>query len=175
VVPSQQPAGHAVPSQTQPPETQCLPVAQGAALPHRQAPPDEQVSAATSSHATHACAPVPHAAADGGELQVAPEQQPFAQFEELQPLQTPALQVPGEQSEQAPPPVPQAEVAVPGRQAVPEQQPVQEAGSQTHSPPEQRCPVPQAAFAPHWHTPVDEQPSATEVSHAWHVAPPAPQ
>jgi len=62
---AQQPFGHEVPSQTHAPLTQCLPAAQGAALPHRQAPVAAHVLAPTGSHGTQVPPPVPQAAIEG--------------------------------------------------------------------------------------------------------------
>lgn len=56
------------------------------------------MSATISSQLSHASPPMPQALKVGGSVQVVPEQQPFAQFVALQPLQMPPLQVPGEQS-----------------------------------------------------------------------------
>ena len=59
---------------------------------------------------------------------------------------------------------------------VPVQQPLRhESASQMHAPLTQRCPVAQAAPAPHEQAPADEQPSATAGSQVMHAAPAAPQ
>jgi len=141
VFPSQQPDGQPTSSHAHDPETQCKPVPHGALLPHRQAPVAEHVSAETGSHGAHAWAPVPHAATVGGATQVGPEQQPSAQVVLLQPLHTPPPHVPPAQSWQVAPPTPHSSSAVPGRHAVPEQQPVHDVESQTHVPPAHRCPT----------------------------------
>ncbi len=70
-------------------------------------------------------------------MHVVPEQQPLGHDTE-QIGQTPAVQVPEPQVVHAAPPAPHAAFVVPGTQLVPWQQPVHEAGSQTHAPPEQR-------------------------------------
>jgi hypothetical protein len=75
----------------------------------------------------------------------------------------------------AAPAAPHALVAVPGRHALPWQHPVgHDAGSQTHLPPEQACPVPHTAPPPQLQVPLAEQPSAVEPQ-LTHAAPPVPQ
>jgi hypothetical protein len=61
-----------------------------------------------------------------------------------------------------------------GLQVEPEQQPSHEVASQTHSPPKQCCPPPQAGPVPHAHLPAEHE-SAVIESQATHAAPPAPQ
>jgi hypothetical protein len=119
VVPSQQPDAHDIVSQMQAPSMHRCPVAHGAPLPHRHAPP-AHVSE-RPSQATHTSPPVPHAIAVGGELQVDPEQHPLAT-----------------QSRQAAPLAPQV-VAVRLTQTSPSQQPDgHEVASHTHAPDTQR-------------------------------------
>jgi hypothetical protein len=86
VVPSQQPSGQDVESQTHWPARQRWPVVHTAPPPHVQAPAVHP-SAAVPSHALHAAPAVPHVVADAW-LQVSPEQQPLGH---TQPLQTPPL------------------------------------------------------------------------------------
>lgn len=97
-----------------------------------------QPSARIASHATHASAPCPQAARDGGAWQVAPEQQPPAHVPALQLSQMPPAQLPAPQSSHAPPPMPHAVSASPIRQTSPSQQPAQLAPSQMQLPPSQR-------------------------------------
>jgi hypothetical protein len=71
-----------------------------------------------------------------------------------------------EQALQAAPTTPQAEVEVPGRQVVPEQQPLQEAESQVQLPFTQCCPAAQGPLLPHAHAPAvqrsERRPQATQ-------------
>jgi hypothetical protein len=136
--PAQQPPGQETSSHTQAPPWQRRPSAHGAPFPHWQAPPDEHRSAAVGSHATQATAPTPQAETDGV-WQVAPEQQPPAQFDELQALHRPPEQVCGEgHASQAQPPLPHASSELPATQVEPAQQPLQEVTSQTQVPPAHR-------------------------------------
>jgi hypothetical protein len=81
----------------------------------------------------------PHAEAVGGEVQVAPEQQPLAQFAGVQPLQIPPLQVPGRHDWQAAPPLPHIVLSLaPEWQVVPKQQPGHDVESHTQ-PPSTQC------------------------------------
>jgi len=172
---AQQPLGQEVTSQLHAPLTQCWPEPQTGSVPHRQAPPLEQVSARMASQPTHAAPPMPHAPAVGGLVQVTPEQHPVEQLDELQVLHTPPLQLPGVQSWQAPPLVPQAVSVVPVRQLVPEQHPfAHEVPSQMHALLKQRWPVPHAELAPHWQVPLAVQLSALIGSQAIQLAPPVP-
>jgi hypothetical protein len=91
LVPSQQPVGHEVASQTQAPATQRRPAPHTGPLPHAQLPDGEQRSAVSASQPTHAAPPNPQVASEGA-LQVAPEQQPFG-HEVRQPLQLPFVQL----------------------------------------------------------------------------------
>ena len=75
----QHPLGHEMPSHMQAPLTQCLPAAQGAAVPHKQAPPVEQLSAPIGSQGTHVPPIVPQAAIDRG-MHAPFAQQPSAQL-----------------------------------------------------------------------------------------------
>ena len=174
VEPAQHPSGQPVPSQTQLPATQCCPVSHGGAVPHWHAPVAEHRSAARRSQGTHAVAPTPHDDSDGW-WQVEPEQHPPAQFEELQLLHTPPLQVAGAvQGSQASPPAPQAASVRPERHRLPEQQPPHDRGSHTHVPPAHRWPAPQGGPMPHWQAPVEAQLLAVARSQAVQVAPPVP-
>ena len=147
--PLQQPLAQLVPSQTQTPAAQRLPAAHRAVPPQRQ-PVELQESARAGSQALHAAPLVPHWVTVTGVMQVAPLQHPDAQLVELQPTQAWAVQLPPPQEAHAPPPVPHSVESVPALHW-PEalQQPIgQLVASQTHVPPEQRCPVAQAAPAP---------------------------
>jgi hypothetical protein len=158
VVPEQQPFGQLVPSHIQAPLEQRWPAAQAAEVPQAQVPAAEQLSARTASQPTQLTPPLPQVAKEGM-LQVAPEQQPFGQLLELQPLQVPLLQVwPVGQTSQLPPPVPQDDGLSPARQVPAEQQPCgQDVPSHTHVLARHRWPGAQAVPAPHWQLPIDEQ------------------
>ena len=99
VVPSQQPFGQEVGSQTHAPATQRRPAPHAGPLPQAQLPVDEQRSAASASQPTHATPPTPQVSTEGA-LQVAPEQHPFGQ-EVRHPLQLPFVQLspPGQTSQ----------------------------------------------------------------------------
>ena len=89
--------------------------------------------------------------------------------------QTPLVQPPTAHIWQARPPPPQAASALPGRQVVPEQQPVlQLVPSHTQAPFWQRWPLAQGAPAPQTQVPAAEQPSAASASQTLHAAPGAP-
>jgi hypothetical protein len=109
-----------------------------------------QVSARVGLHAWQAVpAPPPPTQLERLSVsQVAPLQQPFAQFAALQVTHTPASQAalklpPVKQLLHAPPPVPHAKAAVPGLHVFPApQQPFgQEVALQTHTPPWHICPA----------------------------------
>jgi hypothetical protein len=91
LVPSQQPLGHEVASQTQAPATQRRPAPQTGPLPHAQLPDGAQRSAVSASQPTQATPPSPQVASEGA-LQVAPEQQPSG-HDVRQPLQLPFVQL----------------------------------------------------------------------------------
>jgi hypothetical protein len=91
VVPSQQPFGQEVGSQTQAPATQRRPAPQTGPVPQAQLPDGAQRSAVSASQPTHAAPPVPQVSSEGA-LQVAPEQQPSG-HEVRQPLQLPFVQL----------------------------------------------------------------------------------
>jgi hypothetical protein len=115
----------------------------------------------------------PHALAPGV-VHIEPEQHPFWQVT-LQPAHAPALHtVVDGQELQLLPPVPHAACWLPGSHVAPLQHPAHVVLSQTHAPPEQRCPVEHAGPPPHVHVPPEEQPSPAE-PHAWHADPPVPQ
>lgn len=93
----------------------------------------------------------------------------------LQLSQTPFVQPPTVHIWHASPPAPQAASLVPGRQVVPEQQPVlQLVPSHTQAPFRQRWPLAQAAPVPQTQVPAAEQPSAASASQTLHAAPGAP-
>jgi hypothetical protein len=150
--------GQLVPSQAQAPLEQRWPAAQAAWVPQAQVPAAEQLSARTVSQPTQLTPLLPQVAKEGG-LQVAPEQHPFGQLIELQPLQAPLLQLwPAGQTSQLPPPVPQDDALSPARQLPAEQQPSgQDVPSHTQVLARHRWPGAHAALAPHWQLPVDEQ------------------
>jgi hypothetical protein len=169
---------------------------QGAALPQRQAPPAEQVSAFCGSQETQVSPPTPQldservwqvlftqqpAAHEVAPHTQAPAEQrwPFSQAGSPPQAQVPAAEQPsataGSQETHAAPSVPQL-VADAARQLFPEQHPEgHEVASQTQAPPEQRWPGPHAAAPPQAHDPVEEQPSAMSGSHEMQLAPVAPQ
>ncbi len=128
VVPSQQPSGQDVESQTHWPARQRWPVVHAALPPQVQAPAVHP-SAVPALHAVQAPAAVPHVVTDAG-WQVSPEQQPSGH---TQPLHTPALHCSvAPQGAHLLPPLPHAEVARPVWHAVPLQHPLHEEVSQTH-------------------------------------------
>ena len=91
VVPSQQPFGQEVASQTQVPATQRRPAPHTGPLPQAQLPDGAQRSVVSASQPTQAPPPSPQVSSEGA-LQVAPEQQPFG-HEVRQPLQLPFVQL----------------------------------------------------------------------------------
>jgi hypothetical protein len=178
--------------------TQCRPAAQGAPGPQAQAPLDEQAFAVIGSHTTQVAPAVPHAAVDGA-VQTPFTQQPVGQLVALHthappthrvpdahgPGALPHRQVPAKgsqrsafvlsQAEQEPPLTPQA-VNEGARQAPFAQQPDEhDCGLQVHAPETQAVPALHAVPAPQAHSPVIEQLSATDGSHARQAAPPDPQ
>ena len=172
---AQQPFGQLVVSHTQAPATQRCPSLQTAPVPQAQVPVLEQLSALTASQVLHAAPSTPQAAVPGT-LQVAPVQQPVAQVEEVQLLQTPPLQAYVPQLVQAAPLVPQAVVDLPDLQVEPEQQPdAHEVESQAQVPPVQCCPLAQGDPVPQWQAPSEPQLSAPSALQAVQVAPLAPQ
>jgi len=89
-------------------------------------------------HAVHDSPPVPHALAEGGIVQLAPEQHPVAQVVALQLAHVPPLHAtPVGQVAQVPPETPHAVGLVPGKHVDPEQQPLHTLPSHTHAPPTQ--------------------------------------
>jgi hypothetical protein len=172
--PLQQPDGHAVASQTQLPDTQCLPAAHRAFAPHLHVPP-AQVSARTGSHALHALPVVPHWATVGVPTHELPLQQP-AQFPELQPWHAWPEHMPPSHEAQSAPPVPHcAEVLPVWHRPVPSQQPdAQLVASHLHTPATQCWPVAHGPLImPHAHAPLVQR--SERLSHAPHIAPEAPQ
>ena len=175
VAPSQQPVGQEVALQTHLPALHLWPAPQAGAVPQTQAPVAEQPSAWVASQPTQTVPPLPHAASERG-LQVAPEQQPFGQLVELQPLQCPPVQVwPAGHAWQAPPPPPHDAAVTSTRQAPCAQQPVgHEVPSQTQVLAMQRWPGEQAVPLPQRQPPDDEQLS-DRASQATQVEPALPQ
>jgi hypothetical protein len=106
---------------------------------------------------------------------VPPLQHPLAQLLEPQPAHTWAVQAFVPHEAQAAPPVPHWVCRVPARHwPVASQQPVgQLVASQTHDPPEQRCPATHAAPAPQAHAPVVQR--SDFASQAAQLAPAEPQ
>ena len=176
------------------PAEQRRPVPQAALEPQRQLPRLEQVSALSGSQAVQLAPPVPQVAGERA-LQVEPWQQPSGQEVASQVQAPPTQRWPGPQALPAPqlhapaaeqasarlgsqavhssPPTPQ-EPREGASQAIPEQQPAQDAASQRHAPPEQRWPAAQTGPAPHPHAPA-EQASARAASQATQPLPAVPQ
>lgn len=156
-----------------------------------------QLFASMGAHVLHAAPFAPHAWVDGALHSVPPAQQPVhcenASHTHEVPLQrVPAGQagpVPHAQAEpfaahtsprvvqstQAPPSRPQRSAPGGVMHKVPEQQPAQVAGSQTHAPPWQIWPAPHAGPAPHTHDPAAEHASAFPGGHGEHCEPAVPQ
>lgn len=160
--PAQQPLGHELASHTQLPPVQREPAPHAGPPPHVQAPLVQP--SAFAPQETHAPPTGPHALADVGETQLAPEQQPVGQVVRLQLVHTPDAHVPALHALHAAPPVPQALGEVPAKHVLPWQQPAHEVVSQTQVPATQRWPVAQAVPPPHEHAPADEQPSPRPLS-----------
>jgi hypothetical protein len=174
LLPLQQLLGQEVALQTHAPATHCWPLAHAGPEPQRHEPPP-QLSAVIALQATHAAPAVPHALVDG-ETQVEPVQQPPGHEVALQPAHAPPVQLwPGGHVWHALPPAPHEFVAVPGRQLLPEQQPLaHEAGVHTQLPPTQAWPLTHGGPLPHAHAPLGEQPSASALGHETHAPPPEP-
>lgn len=175
LLPLQQPVGHELGSQTHEPVEQLWPTAQAAPLPQRQAPAGEQLLANVESQVWQAPPSAPQLVSEGV-VQIPFRQQPFAQFEELQPEQAWLVQVwvPGHCWHW--PPTPQFAAVSPARQLLPLQQPVgQDVASQTHPPGRQRRPAAQATDVdPQVQTPL-MQLSAAVALHGAQATPPVPQ
>jgi hypothetical protein len=136
--------------------------------------PVEQPSAVNAEHATQAAPLVPHVPREGVS-QLAPAQQPDAQFCAVHEVQTPPWQLAPEHDEHWEPPLPQLlGSVVPARQLFPEQQPLHDVPSHTQAPWTQRWPATQAEPVPHWHWPSLAQLSAV-APHVWQVPPAKPQ
>lgn len=136
VVPSQQPLGQLVASQTHAPLTQRCPEPHGAPVPQAHSPSVHRSEPA--SHAVHISPPSPHAVLLGI-THVAPEQHPSGHVAALQLVQAPPVHVlPPLQALHRPPPMPHAVAVSPGRQVAPSQHPPHESESQTQTPAEQR-------------------------------------
>jgi hypothetical protein len=172
VPPTQQPS-HELVLQRQVPPTQTWPIAHGGPLPQEQLPPSQP--SARRSHAVHV-RPDPHARRVGGEVHVAPEQQPVAHVVGLHDAHTPIVHAtPAPQLAHVTPPVPQAVGIVPVRQVFPSQHPPHEVESHRHEPPTQCWPVPHTAPPPQLHSPVGEQLSALPSAvQSKQVSPPMP-
>jgi hypothetical protein len=155
-VPLQQPASQVVASHTQLPPTQCWPEPQAAPEPHEQLPP-LQPSATVELQPEQPRPPVPHWVLVGGEMQVAPEQQPLAQLPAVQPVHAWLVQVWPVHAAHVAPPVPHWVSAVPGWQMLLlSQQPLEQlVASHTHTPPEQRWPDWQAKPPPQEQVPCE--------------------
>jgi hypothetical protein len=135
---SQQPLGHDVASQTQPPETQRWPAAQTLPPgPHEQPLPTQR--SASVPQATQAAPPVAQPTPGPGVLQLEPAQQPPVQVT-AQPAQAPLTQLsPEVHGVQLLPPLPHCVSDGVTQLPVPSQQPLgHEVASQTQLPPEQR-------------------------------------
>jgi hypothetical protein len=160
VVPLQHPLGHEVELQTHEPPEQTCPLVHAAFAPHWQ-PSEPQAFALVMSHAEQAAPLVPHVVKDDVS-HAAPAQHPVGQFWGVHPVHTCDVQVWGEgQPEQVEPCVPHAAVVVPAMQTFPLQHPLgHELALQTHTPPEQICPLTHAAAPPHVQVPDVLHPSA---------------
>jgi hypothetical protein len=174
VLPLQQPVGHDAELHTQCPETHACPAPHASDEPQLHLPDVEQLSALDEVHWAHATPPRPQLL-NAGASQLAPEQQPVAQFVDVQPVQTPATQFcSAGHVEQPEPPAPHMAVVLPGSHWLPLQQPVgHDVWLHTHAPPTHTCPAPHTAPVPHSQTPALEQPFALD-PHWTHPAPPVP-
>ena len=174
VLPLQQPVGHDAELQTQCPITHACPAPHASDEPQLHLPDAEQLSAVDGVHWAQATPATPQLP-KSDDSQLAPKQQPVAQFAGVQPVHTPATQFwSAGHIEQPEPPAPQNAVVVPGSHRLPLQQPVgHEVLLQTHAPPTHTCPMPHTAPAPHSHVPTAEQPFAL-APHLTHPAPPVP-
>ncbi len=169
VDPAQQPLGHDVASHTQRPPAQRCPSAHAGWPPHVHVPADEHASEVEAWHATHAAPLMPHAVSPVADWQVLPTQHPAHCPAQLE--QAPAWQVsPVGHALHAAPPTPHAVGSVPAEQMAPSQHPVgHDVASQTHAPPEHRCPAPHAALLPHVHAPAALHESLVVWSHVEQV------
>ncbi len=172
VVPSQQPEPHELASQTQLPDAQRCPTAQGAPEPHAHTPEGEHPSARTESQRTHAT-PVRPQLATLGALHVEPEQQPLAQID-VHSGHVPPVHVPAAHVWQAPPPLPHWAADVPSWHTSPTQHPLQEMPSHTQLPATQRWPAAHEAPPPQLQRPL-VHPSDALGSHEAQAPPIAPQ
>jgi len=171
LAPLQQPLGQVVASHTQVPPEQRWPGLHGVPpVPHAQLP--ELVHRSErESHATQAEPLVPHEPT-AAVWHVVPEQHPVAQLVGVQVAQ--ACETHGPlQLAQIAPPLPHA-AAVPPGWHVPVadvQHPTHDVESQTHIPPEHRCPAAQGDPVPQRQLPDASYVSASVELHAWHDAP----
>lgn len=194
VLPWQHPMGQLVASHTHAPPTQRWPAPHAALTPQRHWPLALHVSAFDVSHAVHVPPMVPQVARLAA-WHWTPWQQPVGQLVASQTQAPPTQRWPAAhwalapqrhwplvhesarlatQAVHAPPLVPQAARSI-TRHWFPWQQPLgQVVSSHTHMPPEQRCPVAQAAPAPQRQAPLKHE-SAFAVSHGLHMPPPVPQ
>ena len=184
-----------MPSHTQVLATQRWPGAHAPALPHRQLPPAEQLSA-RSSQTAQVAPPAPQVSSDRAR-QAAPWQQPLGhdvasqthcpELQRWPPAQAdpaPHAQVPSapqwsarlaSHAAHAPPPLPHA-TSDGVWQLAPWQQPApQEEASHTQAPFAHRCPDWQAGPPPQRQVPITAQVSALAVSQIAHAAAPVPQ
>jgi len=193
VLPEQQPV-HDVESHAHAPPAQCWPAAQGAPLPHWQAPLAEQMSAVSGLQVRQTVPAVPQVARSGS-LHVVPVQQPPGQDVASQ-TQAPARQCwPGPQAAEVPhrhspavqlsalvalqamqvaPAVPQLVVDGVWQVEPVQQPPAHDIASQTQAPTTQCWPLPQVGPLPHEQAPEALQLSALLSSHATQAAPLAP-
>jgi hypothetical protein len=153
---AQHPRGQDCALQTHTPLTQTLPAPHATVAPHWHCPVAPQLSARVRSQVTHAAPPNPQVAVERA-AQVEPEQHPEGQLVVLQSLHTPPAQIRPAQFWQALPALPQLVLLVPGKQVVPEQQPLgHDVRSQVQTPVTQRWPAAHGPPAPHWQAPVVE-------------------
>lgn len=166
VDPEQQPVGHEVASQPQPPSLHVLPAGHAEPVPHRHSPA-AQLSVVSGEQATQTSPPVPQLASPLG-LQVTPSQQPLghevASHTQLPPRHrcpaahagpVPHAQAPptqasantGSQAMQAAPAVPHA-TEEGSLHIEPEQQPVGHPAAQVSQTPPTQSPPPQLSQLP---------------------------
>jgi hypothetical protein len=132
------------------------------------------LSAVVDEHCTQATAPIPQLP-NCDVSQLAPEQHPVPQFDDVQPVHTPATQFWSVgHIEQLEPPVPHIPVVLPSSHTLPLQQPLgHDVLLHTHAPPTHTCPALQTAPVPHSHAPPLEQAFAL-APHLTHPTPAVP-
>jgi hypothetical protein len=170
-VPEQQPFEHEAAVHWQLPDTHTCPAEQAGPPPQEQLPPWHR-SATVELHEVQALPPAPQFVVEGVS-QVLPLQQPEVHVCE-QPSHTLLTQLPVPHEPQALPPDPHAAFWLPGMHTLPWQHPPgQLAALQTHAPPTQARPAPQAAPVPHLHAPPEHESLVVEL-HTPQDPPPVP-